>query len=136
MTNIVYNKALQRIISGAFGLTTGDIKIALLSDSYSPNKDHDLFSQVSQYEITGVGYLAGGLPVIGKSVIEDDSNDIAVFKASAVEWPDSTFIARYAVLYEAVTGYLISCFDFGINRSTLNGVFRIDWNPDGIISFG
>ena len=113
------------------------IKVALLADAYSPNQDtHGVWSDVSTHQVTGTNYSAGGATLTGKSADYNASTNTRTFTANAVEWENSTITARYAVIYDdTTTGKpLVAYVDFGTERSSSDGVFRITWNTDGIFT--
>lgn len=138
MADIVYNRFKANILKKLVDLATGGdtVRCALLSSSYTPNKDHNQWSQVSSYEITGTGYVAGGEALANQDVSQDDTDDEAVFDADDVTWTSSTITARYALLYDDTLANddLICCIDFGVDKSSENGTFKIQWNAEGILN--
>ena len=141
MANVVYNSFKKKIMDGSIDLDTDTIKVALVTSSYSPDKDnHDFFDDVQSYEVSGDGYTAGGATLNNKSVTQDNTNDRGVFDADDVTWSNSTITARGAVLYKDTgdpsTSPLICYFDFGEDKSSSNGDFTIQWNADGILYIG
>jgi hypothetical protein len=115
-------------------LSIDTIKCALVTNAYTPNEDHNLWSDVSDNEASGVSYTAGGATLAGKTVVQDDDNNRGVFDANDVIWTTSTITARYAVLYDiTVDNNLICLIDFGSNQSSDAKDFAIIWHADGII---
>ena len=56
-----YGKAIQSVLSKQTNLVSDNIKVALFSNSYVPNFDTDnVFTEISG-QVTGTGYIAGGL---------------------------------------------------------------------------
>jgi len=78
----------------------------------------------------GDGYTTGGATLASKAVTE--ATRVTKFDADDVEWTESTITARYAVLYEG-TNPLI-WVDFGENKSSESGTFKIAWNASGIFT--
>lgn len=112
-------------------------KVALLSNSYSPNQDtHSVWADVSSHQASGTNYTAGGATLGGKSADYNPSTNTRRFTANAVEWQDSTITARYAVIYNDTTADkpLVAVVNFGTERASSDGIFRITWNNDGIFS--
>ena len=133
----IYNKFKVEVFKG-IDLVNDTIKVALLNNAYSPNVDHNYFSDVSANEITGTGYTTGGKTLTNPSVAQDDTNDKGVFDADDVTWSNSTITARYAVIYKdtgaTTTSPLIEYIDFGEDKSSSAENFKITWNVAGIIN--
>src|SRR6185312_17171162 len=100
MTNALYNSFKLKLAQAGINLGTATLKVALLSNGYTPNIDTDVFfSDVSSHEVTGTGYTAGGKALTTQAVTEDTGNDRAYLSADNTHWDSSTITARYAVLY-------------------------------------
>jgi len=139
MADIIYNRFTANIANKLINLDTDDIRCALVLSSYTPDKDHNTWSQVSAYEVlNGNGYFTNGSQLLNTTVTQDDTNDLSVFSADDVTWANSTITARYTVLYDnTLPGKdLIACFDFGLDKMSGNGDFKIQWNPIGVFTFG
>lgn len=111
------------------------IKVALLTSSYAPDQDTDSeFSDASGNEASGTGYTAGGATLSSKTMVYDASTNTRTFDAADVEWDNSSLTARYAVIYDdsATNKPLIAYVDFGAERTSSEGLFRIAWHADGI----
>lgn len=139
MASVLFNGFKKKIMDGSIDLDTDTIKVALLAGTFVANVDsHTFWSDVKASEVTGTGYVTGGQALASKAVIQDNTNDKAMFDATDVTWPASTITARYAVLYKdtgtATTSPLICCFDFGADKSSSNGDFTIQWNTGGILT--
>ena len=128
-------------MDGTIDLDTNTIKVALVTNAYTPNVDTDIFwDDVSANEASGTGYTAGGAALAGKTVQTDTGDNEGVFDASDVTWSTSTVTARGAVVYmstgTASTSPLICYFDFGSDKSSAAGDVKIQWNAEGIINLG
>ena len=135
MANLVYNRFLYNLMIGNIDLSTASIYCALLTSSYTPDKDHNVWSDVSGNEVVGVGYTSGGKALSGKSVSQDDSNDKGIFLADNLVWTDASFTARYAVLYNVTDpSELICLIDFGSNKVSNNQDFNIIWDTESIFT--
>jgi len=133
--NIISNRAHYLAFTGALDLNNDVLKVALMSNSYTVDKDTNLF--VNTYEITGTGYTSGGATLTGSVVTQDDTGDLAKWDANDVEWPSSTITARYAVIYNTTNSDAIVCvFDFGADQTATNGLFALRWNASGIMTLG
>ncbi len=127
-------------MNGGIDLDTDTIKVMLVTSSYTPDADtHDYKDDITN-EVTGTGYTAGGATLSGKTVTQDNTNNLGVFDANDVTWSSSTITARGAVLYKdtgtASTSPLICYFDFGSDKSSVSGDFTIQWNSGGILTLG
>lgn len=133
MPEIIFNKFFEEMVKGSTNLMNNEIRCALMTADFSPDKDQDFFDNT--HEISGSGYNAGGLSLENKAIIEDDAGDGALFSADDMVWPASTLSARWAVLYDATNqNCLIAAFDFGADKITDNADFVIDWHSSGIFS--
>jgi len=133
--NIISNRAHYLAFTGALDLNNDVLKVALMSNSYTVDKDTNLF--VNTYEISGTGYTSGGATLTGSVVTQDDTGDLAKWDANDVEWPSSTITARYAVIYNTTNSDAIVCvFDFGADQTATNGLFALRWNASGIMTLG
>lgn len=138
MADAKYNRGKKEFFDGNIDLVTDDIKVALVTSTYTPNIDtHEYFDDITN-EVVGTGYTAGGASLTTKSVTKDDTNDLAYYDADDVTWSSSTITARGAVLYKntgtASTSALIAYFDFGSDQSSSSGNFTIQWAAAGIIT--
>jgi hypothetical protein len=144
MASIVYNSFKGRIfgddsiVSSAINLKTDTIKIALLTSSYTPDADHDYFSDVSAYEVAASGSYSAGGATLTKTLSTDDTDDEGVFDANDVSFTSASIAARYAVVYKdtgnAATSPLICLIDFGSTYTSTAGTFSLPFNAEGILN--
>jgi len=138
-TNIassVYNSFKARIMDGTIDLDTHVINVALFSSAYSVDIDADEdWADISADEISGVGYTAGGSPLT-VTISIDDTDDEGVFDAGNARWTNSTITARGAVIYDntATSSPLICWIDFGSDKSSSSGDFKITFASEGILN--
>lgn len=126
-------------IATVINLATDTIKLMLVTSSYTPSADDDVFvSTPDDYEVANSGtYSAGGatLTVTGST---DDTDDEGVFDAVDVSFTSATITARYAVIYKstgtATTSPIICVIDFGSNQTSTAGTFTITFAAEGIIN--
>lgn len=147
MASLIYNYGKGEILKGNIDLLTDDIYVALVTSSYTPDKDaHENFDDINN-EVSGEGYDADGkeLTYTGMSgqsnaVSIDDANDRAEFDADDVTWASSTITARAAILYKYTgmdsTSTLIAYIDFGEDYSSSSEDFTIEWDSEGILYLG
>lgn len=140
MANIVYNRFLANLMNKLIDLGNGGdtLKCALLSNTYTPDKDHDVWADVSAHEVSGTGYVADGATLGSQAVAQNDTTDKGTFDADDVLWSSSTITARYAVIYDdtLASDDLICLFDFAADKTSENGDFKIQWNALGILNLG
>ena len=136
MADTIYNRFFANLMNKEVDLEADTIKVALLTSSYTINKDHNTWAEVSANEVSGTGYTAGGATLANKSVTQDDTNDQATFDADDVTWSSSTITARYAVLYDntLTNDDLLAIFDFGSDQSSSNGDFTLQFSASGILA--
>lgn len=110
-------------------------KIALYNNSDTPN-----FSTETAYsatnEVTGTGWVAGGVVVTGTTVTESPSGSL-MWDATDVSQASTTLTGvRGAKIYaDALAGNnLIVGINFGADYSTSNGTFGVQWASGGIFA--
>ena len=124
MASKLYGQFLQQALNKEIDWDTDTIKVALLSNSYTPDQDaHNYFDDVSTYEVTGTGYTQGGNTLANKTNTYNSATNVIVLDADDTTWSSSTITARYAVVYDAspatnATKPLIGYVDFGSDQSS------------------
>jgi hypothetical protein len=140
MASLIYNKGKVEFLKGEIDLEDDAIKCALVTSSYTPDKDADEYFDDVTNEVSGTGYTAGGKALTNKSVNDDDVNDQAEFDADDTTWAVATITARAAVIYKdtgvASTSPLIAYIDFGEDFSTSGADFTVEWDSEGILALG
>ena len=138
MASKLYGQFLSQALNKEIDWDTDTIKVALLTNSYTPDQDaHNYLDDVVANEVSGTGYTAGGLTLSNKSNSYNSGTNVIVLDADDVTWSSSTITARYAVVYAstgtASTSPLIGYVDFGSDQSSTNGNFTITWDSTGIV---
>lgn len=139
MASKLYGQFLSQALNKEIDWDTDTIKVALLSNSYTPDQDaHNYLDDVVAAEVTGTGYTAGGITLANKTNTYNSGTNVIVLDADDVTWSSSTITARYAVVYDATpatnaTKPLIGYVDFGSDQSSSNGNFTITWDATGIV---
>jgi len=138
MASKLYGNFLKLALNKEVDWDTDTIKVALLSNAYTPDQDaHDYFNDVSANEVTGTGYTSGGATLASKTITYDSGSNVITLDAADTTWSSSTITARYAVVYgstgTASSSPLIGYVDFGSDQSSSNGNFTITWDATGIV---
>jgi len=139
MASKLYGQFLSQALNKEIDWDTDTIKVALLTNSYTPDQDaHNYWDDVSTYQVTGTGYTAGGAALTNKTNTYTGASNVIVLDADDVTWSSSTITARYAVIYNDspatnATKGLIGYVDFGSDQSSSNGNFTITWDATGIV---
>lgn len=113
------------------------IKVALCTSSYTPSQDnHDFFDDITN-EVSDGNYVAGGA-TMGSPAITLTAR-VLKFDGDDVQWASSTITARYAIIYDSTPSNggnkpLIGYVDFGEDKVSENGTFKIQWNASGIFT--
>lgn len=113
-------------------------RIALFSNSITPNFDTDTAYAVSPYnanEVSGTNWAAGGVLLTGTTFL--GSSGSAIFDASDVSVATTTLTnARCGLIYaDALAGNNgIVLVNFGADYSTVAGTFAVTWPAGGIFS--
>ena len=136
MADLVYTSFKRRIGDGTFDLDADTLKCALLTSSHTPNASHAVFADLSDNEVSGTGYTAGGATLT--SVTWANSGTTAVLDAADPQWSDATITARYAVVYKSGTANglvnpLVCLLDFGAEKGVTGGTFTMTFNASGIL---
>ena len=126
MASLIFNKFLDYLASA--DISDDTFKVALVTSSYSPDKDaHEFFDDVTD-EVTGTGYTAGGNTVTGTLTL-DTANDKLTLEFASTNWTAATITARGAVYYSstgtASTSTLIAFNDFGSDVAVTAGTLAL-----------
>jgi hypothetical protein len=133
-----YARAGNMLVSADFDFVGDDVRCALLKSNYVPAlQSDDTFSDVSGYEVNGVGYTAGGVALTGKSVVDDAPTKETRLDAAPTQWGAGATIAdiKYAVLYDNTLAAkpLLALVTFDEIIDVSNGIFRITWAATGAL---
>ena len=140
VTTKLYSNFPLTLMTDKLGDMSGEttLKCMLCTSSYTPSQDdHDYHDDVTN-EVSGAGYTAGGK--IMTATNPSISGRVTSFDAADVVWSSSTITARYAVIYDYTggasgTNALVALVDFGEDKSSENGTFRLTFNASGIFTF-
>ena len=126
MASLIYNKFLDYLADN--DISDDTFKVALVTSSYTPDKDtHEHFDDVTN-EVSGTGYTAGGNTVTGTLTL-DNANDKLTLEFASTNWTSATITARGAVYYSstgtASTSTLIAYNDFGSDVAVTAGTLAL-----------
>jgi hypothetical protein len=128
MSSFCYDSYLDDVFRGK--VAASDTYYVMLADTgYTPDRVAHMKRADISGEVTGPGYLAGGIQVSPSFTKDTTGHRLQiVFPTSA--WLSSTVTARYAVYYKRRGGdpsldELVAVNDFGVDVSTTNGTFQL-----------
>lgn len=139
-TIYLYGAFVEALGNKEIDLTADDIRVALVTSTHTPNQDtHEYWDDVVANEASGTGYTANGDSLATKTFTYSAATNTWTFDADDVEWANSSVTARYAVIYDRTpatdaTRPLIGYIDFGADRTSSEGLFRIAWHANGIFT--
>ena len=126
MASLIYNKFLDYLAKN--DVSDDTFKVALVTSTYTPDKDsHEHFDDITN-EVSGTGYSAGGETVTGTLTL-DTANDKLTLEFASTSWTSATITARGAVYYSstgtASTSTLIAYNDFGSDVAVTAGTLAL-----------
>jgi hypothetical protein len=132
MASVIFNNAKKLLGDGTINWPANTIRVALVTTAYTPDIDAHLYVSSITNELSGTGYSRKDLA--NKSVVVDNANDRADYKADNVTWTAisaSGATAGAAVVYKFGTvdgdSPLIAYVD--ITDTIMNGGdFTIKWD--------
>lgn len=135
----LYGLAMKSILNKEIDWDTDAIKVMLCTSTYTPNQDTHQYKSDVTNEVTGTGYTAGGATLTSCTSTYTAGTNTLTLDAADVSWPNSTIVARYAVIYDSTpatdaTRPLLGYVDFDQNISTTAGTFSIVWDAAGLIT--
>lgn len=100
-------------------------KMALYTSSATLGASTTVYTTAN--ETTGTGYTAGG-NTLTISASPTSGGTTAFISFNDVSWPSSSFTARGALIYNSSVGNsAVAIFDFGSDKTVLNGTFTIQF---------
>jgi len=127
-----------KIVNGSIDLDTDTLKVMLVSDSYTTDKDHEFVSSVNTYEISTSGY-SGGFNGAGRKTATvatqyNATSDRVEVVITDITWSSlqSGATIGAAILIKEITNDaaspVIAVWDFTTNVATNGGDFTMDFN--------
>jgi hypothetical protein len=135
MANFIYDKFGQKVGNKEIDLDTDDLKVCLLTSTYTPSNAHEFYAQLTNEVASGNGYTTGGNLLTG--VTWTESSGITTLSANDPAWTLATFTARYAVIYDDTASGkpLICLYDFLSDKNVNYGTFTLYFNVNGVMRF-
>jgi hypothetical protein len=134
MPDLIYNAFKRAYRTSKPSELFSSLTAVLVTDAYKPDrKTHGQLADIKG-EVVGEGYEAGGKPVPNVRFEDEDDGDEQVVKADDVLWPNSTIKARGAVI--ACASGLVCYFDFGKDKTSSDGTFKLSFRDGTILNFG
>ena len=121
----------------AMNLISDDIKMAMFTNSITPNFSSDTAYGVAPYnanEVSGTGYTAGGVSLSGKVIDESPTGTLRYDATTDPSWANSTITnARCALGWDDTLAgnNAVGLTNFGADFSTQNGTFTIQLATTG-----
>jgi hypothetical protein len=133
VTAYAFSKFAQYLANKQIDFDTDTIKVALFTNSYTPNQDtDDLYSNLSNEHAATGNYSTGGETLSNASLTQ--TLNVIKLDGDNITWSSSTITARYAVIYDSTNSCLIAYVDFGEDKSSSGSDFTITWNESGIVT--
>jgi hypothetical protein len=127
---VVCSSFKQELFQALHDFNNHTFRIALY-DASAP-LDATTTVYVTEGEITGLGYLAGGQDLANPQVLLDVAARVAYATWDDAVWLDSVITARGALIYNQSAGQrAIAVLDFGVDRTSNHGPFRVQFPPLG-----
>jgi hypothetical protein len=139
MAHVVFNKGKNYIASNLLDYVSDTIKVALVTNLYTPDKDaHEFFDDIDN-EVVGTGYTAGGQALTTKVITRTDDDDATYFDCDDPSWTSSSITARAAIYYKdtgvAATSPLLLYQDFFADYQSVSQDFDVELG-DGWLKIG
>jgi hypothetical protein len=134
-----YGQAEMKALNKEIDYDTDVIKIMLLTNAYTLNQDTHVYKSDLTNEVAGTGYTAGGATLASKAITYTGATNVVMLDADDPDWPNSTIVARYAIIYDSspatdATRPLLGYIDFGQDRQSDGGAFHITFAAAGFLT--
>ena len=135
MASGLYVATIRDGLKNAIALDVTSVlnKVAMYTNSLTPNFNADPSSYSATNEVNGTGYTAGGIVIASPTLTISGGN--LVFDIADSAWASSTITnARGATIYaDGLTPKANQVtVDFGADFSTVAGTFTIQWPAGGV----
>jgi hypothetical protein len=110
------NSFKQEMLQAGQNLATDTLRMAL----YTAFSDIGPLTTVytATNEVTGTGYVAGGVAVTGATISTDVNTGTVYVDFADVSWPGANFVARGALIYNVTrSNKSVAVLDFGSDKT-------------------
>lgn len=136
ITGIPYPTLGVKLLTGGIVVGTDTFKVSLHTSAYTPDLDHDFFSDVTN-EVSGTGYTAGGVTLTGGAATYDATNNRTYLDFADPTWATATVTFRYAVWRKdtgsSATSPLLCYTDFGADQVYTASTVLLTIDPTGLL---
>lgn len=109
------NSFKKEVLEAVHDFIVDTFKIALYTSNAELGQTTTVYS--TSFEISGVGYVAGGVVLTGVTVMSD--GPVAYVDFADASWLPAEFTARGALIYNASKGNkAVAVLDFGADKTT------------------
>lgn len=131
-----YNNYKALLLDGTVDFIADDIRVALLTNAYIPDLDHEFFNDLENKQIVDSGYGAGGELLANKSVFQDGKK--SYYRADNLQWQiDGNVNVKFIILYkdtgDSETSPLIAFIELDPSRVVVGATLAVNWDALGII---
>lgn len=139
MADTIMNRFPTNLSNKEIDWEVDTIRCALLKTTYTPDKDHSTWADVSAEEVVGSGYVSKGEILANCSVAQDDTNDLAKIDADNAVFSSVTLTGanapQYAVIFDdaLVADDICFIYDFGSGIECNGGDFTVEFHADGML---
>ena len=106
----------KELYTGVHDLSTDTLKVALYTASADLNEDTTVYSATN--EVTGTGYVAGGIALTGVTISSSEYTAFVNFSNAVF---NASVTARCALIYNVTQGNKsIAVLDFGSDKTSTN----------------
>jgi hypothetical protein len=121
-----YKKAITDL------LATKPLYCCLMKNTHTISAGDHYYADISANECSGTAYTAGGIPL--STLASSQVGDNAKFTAASAVFAGVTLTAMYAVVYDVITGAIVSEHSLGGDKAVTGGTLTLVWNTNGILS--
>lgn len=136
-----YNEFIDAVIDHEIDIASDTLKVALFTDSYTPDNSATTYSALSGETTNGNGYATGGQALANTSWTR--TNNDWYYDADNTEWTASggSIVAKYYVLYsDTATSRDLICWGYldgseQDEKTTADGKkITLQWNASGVFA--
>lgn len=112
------NSFKQEMLQAGQNLATDTLYMALYTAFSNIGPLTTEYVSTDTSEVTGTGYVAGGVAVTGATISTDTQTGTVYVDFADVSWPGASFTARGALIYNVTQGNKsVAVLDFGSDKT-------------------